>query len=271
VRRIIVVVVVLALVGIGAWLGYGLLTTDTEGAEVRRVTVDSRLTDGKRRLVLVRPDGAGEGRPLLVLLHGNGNDPDDMLSEEFYDGLAALGDRAPVVAVVDGGDGSYYHDRRDGKWGAWVTREAIPRARRELGADPRRTAIGGISMGGYGALDIARLHPGTFCAVGSHSGALWRTGGETPAEAFDDAEDFARHDVIAAVRANPNLFGDARVWIDYGTEDPFVAGGQALRDALRAGSARVTVRTGPGGHKGAYWNRNWGRYLRFYARALAAC
>jgi hypothetical protein len=33
----------------------------------------------------------------------------------------------------------------------------------------------------------------------------------------------------------------------------------------------VTVRTGRGGHEGAYWNRNWGRYLRFYARALAAC
>jgi S-formylglutathione hydrolase FrmB len=50
-----------------------------------------------------------------------------------------------------------------------------------------------------------------------------------------------------------------------------VPGAEALRDALARGSTPVTARTGPGDHDGSYWDRNWARYLRFYARALAAC
>jgi hypothetical protein len=51
-------------------------------------------------------------------------------------------------------------------------------------------------MGGFGALDLARLAPSRFCAVGAHSAALWFSGGETPAGAFDAAADFERHDLI---------------------------------------------------------------------------
>ena len=71
-------------------------------------------------------------------------------------------------------------------------------------------------MGGFGAYDLARLYPRRFCAVGGHSPALWRTGGETAPGAFDDADDFARHDVIGAARANPDAFGDTRLWLDAG-------------------------------------------------------
>ena len=80
--------------------------------------------------------------------------------------------RTPVVLLADGGDHSYWHDRRDGAWGASVLREAIPAALRRTQADAHRVAIGGISMGGFGALDLARLGPRRFCAVGAHSAAL---------------------------------------------------------------------------------------------------
>jgi S-formylglutathione hydrolase FrmB len=54
-----------------------------------------------------------------------------------------------------------------------VLDEVIPKALTVLHADPRRVAIGGISMGGFGAYDLARLDPGRFCAVGGHSAAIW--------------------------------------------------------------------------------------------------
>jgi S-formylglutathione hydrolase FrmB len=57
-------------------------------------------------------------------------------------------------------------------------------------------AIGGISMGGFGALNLARLDPRRFCAVGGHSAALWASGADSAAGAFDDAADFSRNDVI---------------------------------------------------------------------------
>jgi S-formylglutathione hydrolase FrmB len=73
------------------------------------------------------------------------------------------------VLLVDGGDHSYYHDRDDFDWGTHVLRDAIPAARRRLNTDPGREAIGGFSMGGFGALDLARQR--RFCAVGGHSAA----------------------------------------------------------------------------------------------------
>lgn len=141
---------------------------------------------------------------------------------------------------------------------------------KELHADPARVAIGGTSMGGFGALDIARLHPRRFCAVGAHSAALWVSGGDSAAGAFDDAEDFARHDVIGAARSGDPYRGMA-VWIDVGTDDPFRAADTRLAHELRADRQPVSFHVWPGGHSQSYWQSHWDGYLSFYAQALARC
>ncbi|MGE0068343.1 MAG: alpha/beta hydrolase, partial [Solirubrobacterales bacterium] len=185
--------------------------------------------------------------------------------------LERLGRRAPVIAFPDGGDHSYWHNRRDGARVRYVMREVIPTVTREFGTDPGRVAIGGISMGGFGAYDLALLHPDRFCAVGGHSAALWFEGGETAPGAFDDGADFERNDVVGMVRADPNAFGEMRVWNDYGSEDPFRGYNEGLVGYLEAGSADLSAHTWPGGHEGSYWTRHWPAYLRFYANSLAHC
>jgi S-formylglutathione hydrolase FrmB len=234
------------------------------GGEPERLEVESRLLERTVEHVVVDPGGAG--RPLLVLLHGRGWDPDDVWTLGLREELERLGRRAPAVVVVDGGDSSYYHDRRDGAWGGHVVREAIPAAVHALEADGSRVAIGGFSMGGFGALDLARLQPRRFCAAGGHSPALWRTGGETPAGAFDDAEDFARHDLFGGP-----FGGDAAVWIDVGRADPFLEAATAYAARLRAHGRSVELRVWPGGHDREYWKAHLRDYLGFYARALARC
>jgi len=124
-------------------------------------------------------------------------------------------------------------------------------------------------MGGFGALDLARLYPDRFCAVGGHSAALWRTGGETPAGAFDDAEDFARHDLFAAVGEGPVY--DIPVWIDVGESDPFAEADEAFAAALEKEGTEVTFQTSPGEHSYAYWNPHMDDYIDFYSNALARC
>src|SRR3954453_8355077 len=171
---------------------------DRHGAVVRRFVVKSRFVHRKLHEVAVIPAGVGDGekRPMLVFLHGRTASPGSLLTPEFFAGLARLGKRAPVVVALDGGDHSYWHDRRSRRWGSYVLREAIPAAVRELGADGARVAIGGISMGGYGAFGVARGgRAGRFCAVGGHSPAFWSSAAQTAPGAFDDADDFARHDV----------------------------------------------------------------------------
>ena len=240
---------------------------DTRGATIVRFTQHSRLLGRNLHDVLILPAGGGRGRPLLAFLHGRGASSGSYVDQHLFDGLRALGPRAPVVFFPDGGDHSYWHDRSDGRWGTAVLGEAIPGALARSHADRKRLAIGGISMGGFGALDLARLAPLRFCAVGAHSAALWTDGGQTPSGAFDDAADFARHDLIRFAREH-TLVG-VPVWMDVGRDDPFEHADTILADELRAHGVHVTFQLHGGGHSG--WSGRMPEYLRWYANALARC
>jgi S-formylglutathione hydrolase FrmB len=235
---------------------------------VVRYGLRSHVVDRRLRQVALVPPGGAAGRPLLVFLHGRGAGGEESgVTPSFLSALVALGGRAPVVVFPSGGDHSYWHDRRSGAWGRYVLDEVIPRAAARFGTDPARVAIGGISMGGYGAFEVARHRPAAFCAVGGHSAALWLRAGDTAPGAFDDAQDFARHDVVRiAQRRGRKAWGDAALWLDAGTADPFLPGGRALARALH-----VRLRVSPGGHDAGYWAAHDAAYLRFYARALARC
>jgi S-formylglutathione hydrolase FrmB len=248
--------------------------SNTQGARVVHYTLTSRVMGRKLAEVGVIPAGAGtRTRPLLVFLHGRhdpgplhflGGDvsgPQTVLNDAFFTGLARLGDRAPVVVALNGGAHSYYHDRKDGRWATMLLREAIPDAVRRFHSNGR-IAIGGISMGGYGALHLASLRPTEFCAVGGHSAALWTSGGASAPGAFDDAEDYTRNDVFAAARRG--AFRHLPVWIDGGDRDPFRSA-----DATFAQILHVRDHVWPGGHEGRYWHAHMAQYLRFYASACS--
>lgn len=246
---------------------------DPQGAEVYRFAFQSTAVRSQEHVTVVIPPGPAprRPRPLLVFLHGRGGNDRDNLKTSMFSALRRLGRAAPIVAFPDGGADSYWHDRASGAWERYVTAEVIPRVVHRFNADGNRVAIGGISMGGYGALDIAEHHPGRYCAIGAHSPALWQTGGETAAGAFDDAQDFAAHDVIASARANPADLAAQPIRIDAGETDPFLPGDRAFAAALDASGSKIRLHTAPGGHDEAYWTAHWHDYLRFYAAALRSC
>ena len=245
---------------------------ETFGAKIKKLEVDSTLLDRTLPVRVVVPRRIPDkGRGLLVFLHGRGEDERSYLVDPMFEALADLRDRAPVVAFPYGGQSSYWHNRESGQWAAYVLSELIPKLIRRFDIAPRKIAIGGISMGGFGAYDIARLSPHRFCAIGGHSPAIWESASETADGAFDDAADFDRNDIIEAAKLTPSPYRGTRLWIDAGDEDPFLGGDQAFEDALRAGGLDPIVRNGPGGHDSEYWNGNWREYLGFYARALNHC
>jgi len=190
-----------------------------------------------------------------VLLHGYHGSPSQFLTQPFFDTLAALGTRAPEVLLLDGGADSYWHNRADGRWGSMVLREGIPAGTARTHA--RRVAIGGISMGGYGALLLGSRHAARFCGVGAQSPALWLSAGETAPGAFDNATDYARNNVFRLRPPRP-------LWIDLGASDPFRTA--ALAYARRVG---VQAHVRPGGHDAALWDAFTPKFLRFFARACA--
>ncbi len=273
VRRQLAVAGIVAAAIVGLLAAGGVFgSSGTDGSRVLRYDIASALTHRTLEQIAIEPPGRpSRPRPLLVYLHGKGGGASSNLSSQLFAALARLGARAPDVVLPDGGEDSYWHDRSDGAWARYVMHEVIPQALRRLGADPRRVAIGGLSMGGFGAYDLARLNPRRFCAVGGDSAALWRSGGETAPGAFDDGEDFSRHDVIGAVARSSDPFAGARLWLDVGTEDPFRSADTELARELQAKHSDLQFHIWKGGHDSAYWRSHWDAYLRFYASALAHC
>jgi enterochelin esterase-like enzyme len=247
-RRLPAVFIAVALV-VGALAGCSSpAPVHTDGARILHLTIDSRLVHGKMPLTLVTPAGGGAHRPLLVFLHGLYYDNNSQLTDQMFAALHALGPRAPDIAFPYG-DQSYWVNSASGAWSSYVLDEVIPKALTVLHADPRRVAIGGISMGGIGAYAIARLDPGRFCAVGGHSAAI--DPGTGTVRAF----------------GNPKLYGHARLWLDVGAQDPsFTATDEQLANALH-----IHLHMWPGGHDFGYWNAHWRAYLGFYTHALATC
>lgn len=247
-------------------------TRNTFGATVRTKTINSALLDREMDAKVVVPKGAPpKDRGLVVFLHGRDENETSYLVDPMFEALAALRTRAPVIAFPDGGDSSYWHDRDSGAWGSYVLDEVIPTLVERFDIDPAKIAIGGISMGGFGAYDLARLQPGTFCAVAGHSPALWESAGETADGAFDDAADFEANDVIAIAGSDSDPYGGIKVWLDAGDSDPFLEGDDAFEAALRKNGSAPVVKRSEGGHEDDYWNDNWDEYLGWYAHVLRKC
>ena len=90
---------------------------------------------------------------------------------------------------------------------------------------------------------------------------------DAPPGAFDDPQDFARHDLIRLARTR--TLTDAPVWIDVGRDDPFVQTDTRLADELRARGEHVAFHLHGGGHGG--FAGRMPEYLRWYAARLARC
>jgi S-formylglutathione hydrolase FrmB len=89
--------------------------------------------------------------------------------ERYVEGL-------PLIVVMPDGGRSFYTDAIATPKAAYETvlvRDLIGFMDRTFQTLPERSGrvIGGLFMGGYGALKLALKHPDLFCAAVSHSGA----------------------------------------------------------------------------------------------------
>lgn len=221
---------------------------------------------------LAYPPGHGPGSrlPLIVMLHGYGDDHRTALVGMTPAQAVALrvgGERlAPTALVtVDGGDG-YWNPHPGDDPQAMVVDELIPLCQAKgLGVAPKGIALMGISMGGYGALAIAERHRGLVAAVAAISPAVWTTYDQARAAnagAFASRAAFSAGDVVAhasALRGVP-------VRVASGADDPFHPGVEALMSAL---SARSVTLVAAGCHTDPFFLAQEPPSLTFLSRHLA--
>jgi enterochelin esterase-like enzyme len=209
--------------------------------------------------VYLPPCYGQDGRvyPTLYMFHGSIS-TDSQWEELGLFAAAEAGiheERYPPLLIVLP-DGGYIAQHTSGgarSFEGVVLTELIPYIERTYCAWPEGAgrAVGGLSRGGYWALNIAFRHPEQFAGVGSHSASLV--------------------DIAAGPDVNPQYtgtsrdLGDLRVYLDIGSRDYFIPHIRRLHeDMTRAGVPHTWV-LNEGVHEDAYWARHLDDYLTWYA------
>ena len=178
--------------------------------------------------------------PLLLLLHGAGDDHTTWTNNTDVEGLTA--DLPFVVVMPEGGknaEAGWYSDwTGDGPpdWETFHLRELLPAVeeRFSAGGARERRVVAGLSMGGFGAMSYAARHPDLFVGAASFSGAVDTTAaGPGGALAFEQLHPFV---------GTP----DDRVWGPYETSEIVWRGHNPTDLATNLRPLALWVRTGNG-------------------------
>ena len=226
--------------------------------------------------VLLPETGSGPF-PTYYLLHGLS---DDHTGWHRRTRVEIYGDAYPMIIVMPQGFRGFYTDNDQGPEYAKYIGEELP-AMIERNFPAQRTrhgrCIGGLSMGGYGALRIALGYPDRFISANSHCGPLMH--GQKPKYwRAATADEFLRifgarpkgssHDLTALARKAKARGRLPRMLIDCGTEDALLAANREFHGQLEDLRVPHEYREFPGGHDWNYWEAHISDALRFHAKVL---
>lgn len=221
----------------------------------------SRALQGETSLnVLLPQEPTCRTYPVLYLLHGMYGGPANWLR---YTSLERYVEARRLVVVLPEGKNSFYLDvSASARYETYITEELPSLIQRLLPVSdkPEDRFIAGLSMGGYGAVRSALLHPDRYSRVGCLSGVLdfkafFQSLSPEERLAIPDPSDprtdlaLLAHQAASAGKKLPPMF------ISCGTDDityPYYLNARKwLAPLLPAGSVWHTA---SGGHDWNYWD-----------------
>lgn len=223
------------------------------------------------------PDDPGLPRPWcsFFLLHGLSDDHTIWMRrtsiERYVEGL-------PLVVVMPDGGRGWYTNAVDGPAHEDdLIEDVIGLIDRTFPVRAERAgrAIGGLSMGGYGALKLGLNHPGMFASITSHSGVVGccrdraashrlspefhRIFGPDPAGGPEDP--FALVTTI-----EPASLPALR--LDCGVEDELITQNRTFHQHLNQHQIVHEYEEFPGGHDWSYWDEHVREAVAFHTNHL---
>ena len=213
------------------------------------------------------PDGrlpAPKKYKTLYLLHGWLGNCTDWVSGTRIQRWAEERD---LAVVMPSGDNAFYVDSPNpvNRYGQFIGQELVEVTRRMFPLSDKRedTFIGGLSMGGFGALRNGLKYHDTFGAVICLSGAVDIL--SSPKVDSDPVLGQAMFgDLDEAVRSDKNprvlieQLKDAplrpAIYLCCGTEDRLLPQSRTFRTLLEDAGFDVTYVEGPGGHNWDFWD-----------------
>ena len=217
-------------------------------------------------------------RKVLYLLHGLS---DDASAWQRFTTIETLAAAYGLVVVMPSAGRSFYIDQPNGqKYFTYLTEE-LPRYLADVFglAPPRRdTFIAGNSMGGYGALKAALLHPELYAAAASLSGVLAIAVLQLLPNSDPRREEFAyllgdleklvggEHDpAVWLKRAAKNASALPRLYIAVSRQEDIYPLSGMFHSACQSLGVQSEYNEEDGNHDWAFWD---GQIRRFLAAVL---
>jgi S-formylglutathione hydrolase FrmB len=212
--------------------------------------------------------------PVFYLLHGLSDDHTIWSRRTSIERHVA---GLPLIVVMPDGGRGFYCDAVEGPaYERHVMEDVIGFVDRTFRTIPERRGrvIGGLSMGGYGAVKLALKFPQHFCSAVAHSAAfdvrrrierpeiapeMRRIFGPTPGGGPDDP--FA-----LAEKVDRKLLPALR--IDCGREDGLIEENRAFHRHLETLGIPHEFEEFPGAHTWDYWDRHVQEAIVFHRKAL---
>ncbi|HOM82068.1 MAG TPA: alpha/beta hydrolase family protein [Armatimonadota bacterium] len=230
-------------------------------------------------IILPDYEGATGGPyPVLYLLHGRS---DDHRAWTHWTSLDRYVRRLPLIVVMPCGERSFYCNTVEGdRFEDYLMQDLMAHIEGSYNVLKGRehTAIGGLSMGGYGAMKLGLKFPERFGSVGAHSSAfaVARKAWDEPTERemrriFGPADSPARAENdpwVLAERLAKEPDRLPALYIDCGTEDFLLECNREFHAHLNRLGIAHTYQEFPGTHCWEYWDQHIQDSLAHHCKAL---
>jgi putative tributyrin esterase len=252
-----------------------------QGSVVVRSVWSRALEQRVRTLVYLPPSyrPGGPRLPTLYLLHGTPGTPDGLFAlgvVQRLDRLIDSGDAPAMIVVAPSGGRRADSDTEwddsvadaGARWGTFVTRDLVGAIDRDYPTKRGRgsRAIAGISMGGYGAINLALGHSGTFGIAASWSGYFVSNTPQVDGPE-GSASWRARSPLLSVRRLAPALRRQPIATSFYsGRTDRFFAENASFHAMLTRLGIPHRFRAVPGGHDATVWRAQMTTELTWIGR-----
>lgn len=208
--------------------------------------------------------------PVLYLLHGYSDDHTIWCRrtsvERYVEG------RGLIVVMPDSHLGWYTNAAHGQPYEDHILEDVIGFVDRSFPTIASRAGrcIGGLSMGGYGAMKLGLKHPQLFASVHAHSAAFvipnpnWNNEFRQKMSLIFGPDPAGSDNDVFALAARANRKKLPALHIDCGTEDYLIDGNRRFRAHLKKLKIAHQYHEYPGIHDWAYWDRHIPAAIEFH-------
>ncbi len=233
--------------------------------------------------MIVLPVGYDSSRqryPVLYLLHGWAGDYTNWVK---LTNLVEYSRRYPMIIVTPDAQNSWYVNSATvpgDRFADYIVNDLIHEidSRWRTIASPRRRAIAGLSMGGYGSFLFGLIHPNLFAVVGSVSGAVDGPAGvehvmpnlrESTDRAFGPAGSATRSDNdVHSLLAKADRSSVPYLFLECGSQDPFLPSNRKFVEEISSRNVLYEYHEYPGAHTWEFWNSSLPMMLEVIAKRI---